>query len=143
MYIYLMILFVQGCCIMKRAGRHLFLSQWICMTPHMTAMAGMSRQLVAGDTCIEASAALGTVPYTAPEVFDTGTPTQASDAYAFGILRKSFEQHPHGFGVLRLLLAVGTVTHRPGQIQQPVWPHFGGHGRAVSSRDREPGRVGM
>ena len=68
------------------------------MTPPMTALAGMSRQLVAGDTCMEATAALGTVPYTAPEVFDTGTPTQASDAYAFGILRMRFEQCPHGFG---------------------------------------------
>ncbi len=52
-------------------------------------MTGMSRQLVGSETCTEAVAALGTIPYTAPEVFDTGTPTQASDAYAFGILCES------------------------------------------------------
>lgn len=32
-------------------------------------------------------AALGTIAYTAPELFDECMPTKASDVYAFGILR--------------------------------------------------------
>lgn len=76
------------------------------MTPPMLAMTGMSRQLVGSETCTEATAALGTIPYIAPEVFDSGTPTQASDAYAFGIL---CESRRHALGTLRLLLVIGTL----------------------------------
>lgn len=46
-----------------------------------------------GDTEQEVGAALGTVPYTAPEVFDTGRPTTSSDVYAFGILRERQPLH--------------------------------------------------
>jgi serine/threonine protein kinase len=53
------------------------------------AMAGLSRQLAGNEACTEAGAVLGTVPYIAPEVFDSCTPTQASDVYAFGILCKN------------------------------------------------------
>ncbi len=36
----------------------------------------------------DASSALGTVAYTAPEIFDSGRPSKAGDCYAFGIMRE-------------------------------------------------------
>lgn len=74
---------------------HTLLKRYNCMTPDMTTLAGMSRQLVGSDVCAETAAALGTVSYSAPEVFDNGAPMQASDAYAFGILRESLQQWFH------------------------------------------------
>ncbi len=35
-----------------------------------------------------ASHALGTVAYLAPEIFDSGRPSKAGDCYAFGIMRE-------------------------------------------------------
>lgn len=48
---------------------------------------GLSRELVGGESGQEVGAALGTIAYTAPELFDECMPTKASDVYAFGILR--------------------------------------------------------
>lgn len=41
---------------------------------------------MAGESGQEVGAALGTIAYTAHEVFDDGATTKASDVYAFGIL---------------------------------------------------------
>ena len=78
-----------------------------CPTRMLCGDAGLSRDLVADRkvqaiTAAEgraaggvpssgegdASRALGTVAYTAPEIFDSGRPSKAGDCYAFGIMRE-------------------------------------------------------
>lgn len=66
------------------------LIDWTCPLKGKFDDAGLSRPANASDEVGSAGEGLGTISYTAPEIFqdDSAKKTTASDVYAFGILRE-------------------------------------------------------
>ena len=85
----------------------------------MTLVAGLSRLLDASTdgTSIPVGNMLGTVAYTAPEVFKDSFVTKPSDVYAFGILSTPshhwFTQGTHGTGHASALTPAWTSIIMP------------------------------
>lgn len=72
----------------------------------MLFLAGLSRSLEANANQVAVGNQLGTVAYTAPEIFHDSVVTKPSDVYAFGVLSES----PHFMRISLCFLGSGFVS---------------------------------